>query len=560
MRPASFRSALLLVLAITGVTVGCTVGSNEPMRDGGPGPVDADLPVIPGCDPAADMDFDGIADVAEGTGDTDGDGTPNVLDTDSDDDGTSDTDEHLGAGPCSHRDSDSDGIPNSQDPDSDNDGLSDATERGATGTDPYVRDTDGDGFTDLAEIAAATDPNDRTMGIPTDDYFVILPYMSGPVHRNLTFNTNLQLADVYFVIDTTGSMQASLDNVRGSLSRIAADIRTAIPDVHMGVGHHEDFPVGAPTGGPLPIPYGGMGDEAYFNLQDITDSLEEVQTALNGLTLGNGGDGPESQVEALYQIATAEGGEWVASRGGTYSIPERRCPARPDEETSRFGYPCFRPGALPIVVLVTDVIFHNGLDTTLPGGVNYTNLTPAPHTFDEAAAGLDSIGARFIGVGVDGFAEQDMSEMARRTGSVDGAGNPLFYEAPAGGVSDQIIHGITTLATSTPQDVTTDLENVFGNPRDTDATEFIVSVTPVQGYGAGGPGTGFERFDETTFYAVIPGTSVEFDVHFENDFVMPPPTTEIFRCQIVVIGNGVARLDVRNVYILVPPEGGMILL
>lgn len=536
-----------LIIALLGLTLGaCTVGV-DPERDGGR---DGGGNRIPGCVDLEDMDHDGIADVAEGTGDTDGDGIPNVLDTDSDGDGISDADEHVGVGPCAHADHDGDGVPDSQDIDSDNDGIDDRTEREVTGTDPYDADSDDDGFTDLGEYAAGTDPNDGTSRIPDDDYFVILPYQSGEVHRQLRFGTNLQLADVYFLIDTTGSMGEPIANVRSSLSRIAADIRMEIPDVAMGVGFHEDFPIGGGFPG-----YGGAGDEAYGNVLDITDSLDAVQTALNSLVLGNGGDGPESQLEGLYQTATGEGGTWTAGTA-TYSIPSRRCIANPDDIRRPVGYPCFRPGALPIIVLVTDVVFHNGVDMSpLIGVTAYSGINPPPHSFDDTVTALRNIGARFIGVGVDGFGRMDMSAMASRTGSVDGSGTPLFFEAASGQVSDVIVDGIRVLAGSTPQDVTTRLVDVFGNPGGVDATEFILSITPVMGYGSGGAGTGFSHFDDTTFYGVVPGTSVEFDVVFENEIVPPPPFTQIFQCRIDVLGNGVARLDSRNVYIIVPPDG-----
>jgi hypothetical protein len=41
---------------------------------------------------------------------------------------------------------------------------------------------------------------------------------------------------------------------------------------------------------------------------------------------------------------------------------------------------------------------------------------------------------------------------------------------------------------------------------------------------------------------------------------MPAAVAEIFEARIVVVGNGVADLDSRNVYIVVPPDGGTILL
>ena len=550
-----FASFGAVVLAFT---TGCSVGE-DPGHGGRDGGLGADGGVlVPGCDATRDADSDGIADAAEGAGDADGDGIPNASDWDSDADGTGDADEHLGVGPCVWIDSDADGVPDFLDTDSDNDGVTDAEERTRYLTDPTVRDTDGDGVTDLGEVAAGTDPRDRTSTIPETDFFVVLPYLGEHVPKTLRFGTDIALADVYFVIDTTGSMEEPIANVRSSLSRIASEIARSIPDVQMGVGHFEDFPFA--TGSPFGTTFfGGPGDIPYGNLQDITADLPAVQRALDGLTIGDGHDGPESQVEALYQTATGEGGSWAFGPGGTWSLEPRACPEYPDEIGYRRGYPCFRPGSLPIVVIVTDLEWHNGNTDGLRWP--YSMITPSPHTLPQAAAALATLGGRFIGVVVNGMFRTDHEAMASMTGSVDETGAPLVYNATAGEVSDAIVTGIQTLAGRTPQDVTTERENVPPNPGDFDATRFIVSITPVEGYGAGGvAGTGYTSKDLTTFYGVTPGTQVEFRVDFYNDVVPPPPTAQIYRARIVVMGNHVARLSERQVYIIVPPEGGTILI
>lgn len=560
--PSSRAALALLALALA--LPACTDGSGtRPRRDGSVG-LDGDVPTIDGCDESQDADGDGIADVAEGRDDADGDGTPNYLDTDADGDGIPDAEEHLGLGPCTRPSSDADGVPNWLDTDSDNDGLSDAEER-AIGTNPYERDTDGDGVTDLGETRGTmTDPTDATSTIPPTDFFVVLPYLGTREARTLRFGTNIQQADVYFLIDTTGSMGTPIANVRSSLSRISGELGSRIRDVQMGVGHFEDFPF---TGAGCSIfdtscpNYGGADDVAYANVQEITANVMSVQTALNGLALGSGNDAPESQVEALYQTATGEGGTWTM---GTqrHEIARRRCPAIPDEPAARRGYPCFRSGSLPIIVLVSDVDFHN--DST--GGDAYTGITPAPHTFPQAAAALNGIGARVIGVAVDGGGRGDQEAIAMQTRTVDTSGRPLVYDAAGGEVSDAIIEGIGALVGGTPQDVTTSTENVEGNPDGVDARGFIKGITPVDGRSADGtvvgpsPGVTYASQDDRTFYNVVPGTLVDFQVDFYNDFVPPPATAQIYRATIVVLGNGVARLDTRQVYIIVPPEGSTILI
>lgn len=532
---------------------GCTAGT-APGRDGGPGLPDSDI--LDGCDPALDSDSDGIADQAEGTFDTDADGTPNHLDTDSDGDGILDVEEHRGNIPCSLPDADDDGVPNWLDPDSDNDGLSDAEERGTYSTDPYDIDSDHDGVTDLGEaIGTMTDPNDAMSTIPPEDFFVVLPYNGASETRELRFDTNLQFADIYFLIDTTGSMQGPIDNVTSSLSSISAQISTRIPNVQMGVGHYDDFPFGGGFTG-----YGGPGDVPYHNDQNITDNLAAVQTALNSLSAAGGADTPESSVEAIYQTATGEGATWTYSGASPFTLARNPCPAVPDETGRRRGFPCFRPESLPIVVLVTDAPFHNG-----PGGSDgYVGISPAPHYFDQAVTALNNIGARFIGVAVGSGPEAHEREVATMTGTVDLGGAPLVYLASDGTVSSSIVMGIETIAGRTPQDVDTTTENVPGNPDGFDATLFIKAITPLEGYNMGSsgprPGVTYTSKDEHTFFQVVPGTQVEFTVRFLNDVRPPAASAQIFRATIIVRGNGVARLDSHNVYIVVPPDGAIILI
>ncbi len=549
------RNLLAVLLALS---AGACTASRIGGRDAGQGGPDSS--VLAGCDGSLDSDGDGIADQAEGTSDTDGDGTPNHLDLDSDGDGIPDAEEHQGNIPCSHPDADGDGIPNWLDTDSDNDGLSDADERGRYSTDPYERDSDGDGVTDLGEaLGTRTDPNDPTSTIDPDDFFVVLPYNDAPQDRVLRFGTSLQVADVYFLIDTTGSMGAAIDNVTASLSSLSTEIRARIPNVQLGVGQYRDFPN---SNSLLDFnAYGSPGDMPYANEQSITDDLSAVQSALGRLSAGGGADGPESSTEALYQTATGEGARWTFAAGGApFNLPAGTCPSVPDEVGVRRGYPCFRPGALPIIVLVTDAEFHNG-----PGGANaYTGITPAPHTFDQAVTALNGIGARFIGVSVGAGPRAHEEAVARMTGTVDLSGSPLVYDASGGTVSTAIVEGIETLAGRTPQDVDTETENVPGNPDDFDARLFVKSVVPLRGCNGpicdASPGVTYTSMDERAFYAVVPGTLVDFTVRFHNDVRPPAATAQIFRATIVVRGNRVARLDAREVYIVVPPDGAIILI
>jgi hypothetical protein len=128
------------------------------------------------------------------------------------------------------------------------------------------------------------------------------------------------------------------------------------------------------------------------------------------------------------------------------------------------------------------------------------------------------------------------------------------------GLDSTVVNAVAELVGGTPQDVSTRTQNVPGNPDEFDATLFIKSIVPLEGYRDGIEGTGYDSKDATTFYGVIPGTLVDFTIDFWNDVRPPAATAQIFKAKIIVVGNGVADLDSRNVYIVVPPEGGTILI
>jgi hypothetical protein len=239
------------------------------------------------------------------------------------------------------------------------------------------------------------------------------------------------------------------------------------------------------------------------------------------------------------------------------------CSRGPDDFGTYRGYPCFRPGSLPIVIMFGDYSFHNDK----MGNDPYTSIPAAP-TYAMALDALRGIGARFIGVfsgGTPAF-RADYEDVARDTGSVRPDGTPLVFDimSDGTGLSRTVVDAVATLVGGVPQDVGTRTENVPGNPDDFDARLFIKAIVPFEGYGPMGevgpmPGVTYERKDDRSFYQVIPGTQVEFTVDFWNDVRMTR-VTEIHKAKIVVVGNGVADLDERNVYIVVPPDGGVVLI
>ncbi len=130
-------------------------GSEDANRNGSVDTGETD-PLIKADDrPLQDSDNDTIRDVEDGYQDTDGDGTPNALDTDSDGDGLSDALEAGDASPATAPiDTDRDLTPDFLDLDSDGDTVRDANEAG-TGMAPL--DTDRDGVADFRDTDADSD-------------------------------------------------------------------------------------------------------------------------------------------------------------------------------------------------------------------------------------------------------------------------------------------------------------------------------------------------------------------------------------------------------------------
>ena len=571
--------ALMLVVVVL-ASSGC-----QGRRGGGPGtPGPIDPNVVPGCTPV-DADGDGIADLVEGTGDTDRDGTPNAADDDSDGDGWPDSEEHTSDNPCSPNDSDMDRTWDFLDPDSDNDGLTDAEERTAR-TDRVGIDTDGDGVTDFGEVhGTMTDPLDPASTIPEGDFFVVLPYNGDRQVRDLRFGTNISVADVFFLMDTTGSMGEELSNIQRAMETvIVPGVQGLVPDVQFGAGGFDDFPVGFHGAG-FDLPYyhlidivpfvadmgaftppSAFGDVGRF-VPGPPNGLSDIVEAVRSYPRHGGGNGCESGVEALYQTATGEGVSW-----GGGSVPPKTCPVSPDEVGLRRGYPCFRPGALPIVVFVSDAPFHEPLPSGWPLDTQETCIyseVGSAHTYDQALGALRGIGARVVSLSSDSIpsgssypATAQMCNLSRDTGAVRGDSSPLCFEIGTDGsdIGTDVVNAIAELVGGTPQDVSTRTQNLVGNPDEFDATLFIKAIVPVEGYQEGIAGEGYSSRDEVAFYGVIPGTQVDFSVDFLNDVREGAEAAEIFRAGIIVVGNAVADLDVRNVYIVVPPDGQIVMI
>ena len=500
-----------------------------------------------------DSDGDTISDSDEcpEDSDVDGDGTPDRHDLDTDGDTISDADEAGDADPATRpRDTDDDGTPDFRDLDSDNDGLTDAWET-ENGLDPYNEDSDGDGASDLIEVGAGTDPMDATSNPWTEGNFVFIMHYNDPEDPpspphdpipevdHLVFGTDIQKADIYFTLDSSGSMGGEIENLRSTLrSVVIPGVRASIPDAWFGVGRFEDC------------------SSCAFNMammQGMTSDGAAVETALTGWSMCGG---REPYTQNLYAIASGD----VAPFLGWGNITPSSWTCTPP---GSIGWPCFRDDALPIIIQFGDEPFTEAMTTCSPG-----------YSHDDAVNALNDISAKYVGVnsGTSTYSSHDdMAIIASGTGSVDSTGSPLVFDIdPSGtGLGDQVVDAVEILAEQVAVEVTTVLRDDMSDIVDT-VSEFIDHVEPSTVGGYADPGDGsrvcvgglgvadlFEPLDGTpdTFEAVLPGTIVCFDIHVKQNWTIPElPEPQVFMCEIDVVADGITILDTRAVYFLVPPE------
>jgi len=546
-------------------------------------PLDSDGDGVPNYrDP--DSDDDMVLDGHEGLFDTDGDGLWNIDDLDSDNDGLPDSveagDEDIRTLPV---DTDDDGAPDFIDFDSDDDGLADVDEV-ELGTSTTLADTDGDGVTDLIEFifcfedvegceSFATDPtrSPRTEG----NFVFVMPYEEEPQPPRdvLRFGTDIKQADVYLLLDTTCSMVSAVEGLQESLTRepdgLISRVKERIPEAWFGVGEYRDYPAGG---------YGSPNvDYAYHNVLDMTDDKAEAQARVNNLVAGFGGtttcftachDRPESQIPATYATVTGFG---LPGTSGRYTMPgvdptTDPLPDRDGCEDGRWGYPCFRERAVPIVILIADAPMHNGTNPEF----DYDNGEiggPAP-TFDETAVAVRSNNVTMAGITVLDAGRFDDPEPTRRdleafvaaTGSVDQNGDPFVSDWDTGDdISDALVSQIENVArakrfnlTLRYQDARDDLVDTFDtfvdhieavDGSEVDDCPFRIPVdTDEDGYG-------------DTFPNVGGGSSVCFEVVAkENTSIEPIAVPQLFRATLQVIGDGFAELDSRELYFLIPAD------
>lgn len=230
------------------------------------------------------------------------------------------------------------------------------------------------------------------------------------------------MVDVFLLFDDTGSFTANSPIVRAAFPQNIASLQAALPlvDLGFGVGRFEEYANFAgvyPTGRPFVLnqPIVSAATPGF---------AAAIQAALDRTAPGYGGDQPETDVEALYQVATGAGFDGnnngtTTDSGPAGPVSSQLTPGSSGDVPSfasftvdpsgnvlpaagSVGGAGFRPGALPIILTATDTGFafqpRGETSVTGVGGLTLpvsalTQTSRATTPFSSGAAIQDTITA-----------------------------------------------------------------------------------------------------------------------------------------------------------------------
>jgi hypothetical protein len=403
---------------------------------------------------------------------------------------------------------------------------------------------------------------------PQRDFFFVVPYQQAASPKNdvLEFGTNIKNVDVVFSMDTTGSMGGSINALKAALGgSLLSDLQSAIPNVGLAIVDYRDYPVS---------PYGstaGLFSSADWPVrvrQKVTTTLSAAQAAVNQYAPGGGGDGPEAQIPAMQHILTGEALTWS---GGSVPVAVNA--------PGTWGGVDFRPGAVPVIVNITDVDWHG------EGHKPYSFPTPTMASLKGAFAAASA-----FFVNATSGDESQANELSDATGSnvhpsafggacgsnkcctgangaarePDGPGGSCrlnFKHSNGSGLGASITTAIKAISVGVAYDVKAIASNDPKNG-DVDATKFIQALRAMEegDAAAGCPAVEARDSDgdgiKDTFLNVTVGTKVCFEViPAKNTTVPPTHEPQFYNAFVDVVGvQGNVQLDRRTVLFLVPPK------
>lgn len=247
--------------------------------------------------------------------------------------------------------------------------------------------------------------------------------------------TPIGRADLYVILDRSGSMLTEVSTLRSNLSTIVNQL--ACPPAGTGDANLciQDLWAGAGAMG-----YQGSGVDAFRNVLDLQAQPNFSLVPTNepaGCCL-------EPMTFAIHATITGGGGAAHNMSG----VPARStCDGSPAHIAgfAPFGYPCFRGDAITVVVLATDEVPLSAGDTyKLP---DWNTVVRG----EMLARGAHLVG--LVGDGATAAVTTDLNKMATDTGAVDARnGNaPLVFGGGGSAASTALLNGIRTLIAGLPR-------------------------------------------------------------------------------------------------------------
>src|SRR5688572_22172576 len=136
----------------------------------------------------------------------------------------------------------------------------------------------------LVPAGAAADPGVE----PSNVTLTLGPGGSADVNKVVHTPPVPPKPDLVFIADTTGSMGGAIANVRTNAAAILDEVSTAQSTAQFAVAEYKDFT-----------------DSSPFRVnQNLTDDDPSVQAGIDQWVASGGGDFPEANLNALYEVAT----------------------------------------------------------------------------------------------------------------------------------------------------------------------------------------------------------------------------------------------------------------
>lgn len=244
--------------------------------------------------------------------------------------------------------------------------------------------------------------------------------------RTMTYSLTLPAGqrplDLFFLVDSTGSMKHVIDQLKVSLADVINGLAQEGIEAKVGLGEYRAYPDHVP-------PRPNEPNFVYRRRVDLTHDMETMRAGLQALT-DDGGGQYDAQLGALEQVATGKGVDLDPQDPDDGADQENTIgnDVPPGQQPS-FRYAAQQDGEpLRLVLNISNEPFGRPNPNRSGTGVSDPGLVSGPPipSFGEVASALRARGIRQIGLSLGNApgTHRDLAKMAEMTDTI----------APGGGV------------------------------------------------------------------------------------------------------------------------------